>query len=154
MENLTFPQRVRSMQAAVEHLRALLVIVEQEAEAMAEVQKRFAAKKPAKDGSIYSLAEKCMGIDIYAEWRGMTQEEKNAQITGFNAAAGYVGICAKRTTASRMQRGCSFPRRSSRATQPFPPPCCARLPAALRAAEQRERTVYGETVGRRTPSTK
>jgi hypothetical protein len=52
MEKLTFPQRVRSMQAAVEHLRALLVIVEQEAEAMAEVQKRFAAKKPGKDGSI------------------------------------------------------------------------------------------------------
>jgi hypothetical protein len=49
MEKLTFPQRVRSMQAAVEHLRALLVIVEQEAEAMAEVQKRFAAKKTAKD---------------------------------------------------------------------------------------------------------
>ena len=52
MQKLTFPQRVRSMQAAVEHLRALLVIVEQEAQAMAEVQKRFAAKKPAKDGSI------------------------------------------------------------------------------------------------------
>jgi hypothetical protein len=49
MEKLTFPQRVRSMQAAVEHLRALLVIIEQEAEAMAEVQKRFAAKKTAKD---------------------------------------------------------------------------------------------------------
>ena len=32
-----------------------------------------------------------MGIDIYAEWRGMTQEESNAQITGFDAAAGHVG---------------------------------------------------------------
>jgi len=32
-----------------------------------------------------------MGIDIYAEWRGMTEEESNAQITGFDAAAGHVG---------------------------------------------------------------
>ena len=45
-----------------------------------------------------------------------------------------------------MQRGSSFPRRSRRARQPFPPRCCASgSPPHLRAAEQRERTVYGET---------
>jgi len=32
-----------------------------------------------------------MGIDIYAEWRNMTPEESNAQITGFDATAGRVG---------------------------------------------------------------
>lgn len=45
-QNITFAQRVSNMQAAVEQLRALLAIVEQEAGAMAEVQKRFKAKKP------------------------------------------------------------------------------------------------------------
>jgi hypothetical protein len=32
-----------------------------------------------------------MGIDIYARWRNMTDEEKNAQYTGFSITAGNVG---------------------------------------------------------------
>lgn len=32
-----------------------------------------------------------MGIDIYLEWDGMEQEEKNAQATGFSITSGDVG---------------------------------------------------------------
>lgn len=32
-----------------------------------------------------------MGIDIYTHWRGQTEEEKDAQITGFSVAHGHVG---------------------------------------------------------------
>jgi hypothetical protein len=32
-----------------------------------------------------------MGIDIYLEWDGMAEEEKNAQATGFSVTSGYVG---------------------------------------------------------------
>lgn len=32
-----------------------------------------------------------MGIDIYAHWRGQTEEEKEAQFTGFSIWHGYVG---------------------------------------------------------------
>ncbi len=32
-----------------------------------------------------------MGIDIYAKWPDQTEEEKKAQITGFNIDAGHTG---------------------------------------------------------------
>lgn len=32
-----------------------------------------------------------MGIDIYLKWTGQTEEEKDAQITGFDITAGRVG---------------------------------------------------------------
>jgi hypothetical protein len=32
-----------------------------------------------------------MGIDIYAEWRGMTVAEQGAQCTGFSAVSGDAG---------------------------------------------------------------
>ena len=32
-----------------------------------------------------------MGIDIYAQWRGMTKANKQAQITGFSVTSGHVG---------------------------------------------------------------
>jgi len=58
-EKLTFPQRVTRMLAAAKDLREALdnlspaiEVVEQEAAAMRAAEQRFAAKKPAKDGSI------------------------------------------------------------------------------------------------------
>ena len=45
-----------------------------------------------------------------------------------------------------MQRGCSFPRRSRQGEAAIPAARLReRLPATLAAAEQREKTVYGET---------
>src|SRR5262245_9069313 len=32
-----------------------------------------------------------MGIDIYAHWRGQSDDEENAQITGFSGVHGHVG---------------------------------------------------------------
>jgi hypothetical protein len=32
-----------------------------------------------------------MGIDVYLRWRGMTRDEKAAQITGFSIEHGHVG---------------------------------------------------------------
>ena len=43
-------------------------------------------------GSIYQPSHyHSMGIDIYAEWDGMSEAEKTAQITGFSAEHGHVG---------------------------------------------------------------
>lgn len=32
-----------------------------------------------------------MGIDVYMRWKGMTEEESEAQYTGFNVFCGHVG---------------------------------------------------------------
>jgi hypothetical protein len=32
-----------------------------------------------------------MGIDIYAEWRGQTDAESDAQVAGFSGVHGHVG---------------------------------------------------------------
>jgi hypothetical protein len=47
-EKLTFAERVATMQDAAERLRDVLEIIEDEAEAMAQAQTRFAAKKQSK----------------------------------------------------------------------------------------------------------
>jgi len=47
-KKVTFADRVASMKAAIEDLRTILTIVEDEAKAMAEAQERFAAKKPTQ----------------------------------------------------------------------------------------------------------
>jgi len=44
-KKVTFADRVGLMQAAVQNLRAALVIIEAEAKAMAEAQERFAVRK-------------------------------------------------------------------------------------------------------------
>jgi len=47
-KNVSFAERLAQMQTAATSLRAILEIVEREASAMAEVQQRFAARKPAQ----------------------------------------------------------------------------------------------------------
>lgn len=47
-KKVSFAERLALMQNAVASMRAILPIVEQEASSMAEVQQRFAAKKPAQ----------------------------------------------------------------------------------------------------------
>jgi len=47
-KNVSFAERLALMQNAAASLRAILPIVESEASAMAEVQQRFPARKPAQ----------------------------------------------------------------------------------------------------------
>jgi hypothetical protein len=87
-----------------------------------------------------------MGIDIYAEWRGMTPEEDNAQITGFDATAGQVGYLREAYHGGPYATRVLVPEAFERGEAPIAAALMRRrLPAALAAAEERERTVYGET---------
>jgi hypothetical protein len=87
-----------------------------------------------------------MGIDIYAEWRGMTEEESNAQITGFDAAAGHVGYLREAYHGEPYATRVLVPEAFEKGEAAIPAGLLReRLPAALAAAEQREKTVYGET---------
>ena len=47
-KKVSFAERLAHMQTAATSLRAILEVVEREASAMAEVQQRYAAKKPAQ----------------------------------------------------------------------------------------------------------
>ncbi len=88
-----------------------------------------------------------MGIDIYAKWDGMTETEEIAQhnallCTGF----GHVGYLREayhgEPYATRVLVPESF--ETGRAEIPAET-LWERLPETLKAAEQRERELYGET---------
>jgi len=87
-----------------------------------------------------------MGIDIYAEWRNMTPEESNAQITGFDTTAGRVGYLREAYHGKPYATQVLVPEAFETGEALIPASLLRqRLPAALAAAEQREKTVYGET---------
>ena len=87
-----------------------------------------------------------MGIDIYAAWRGMTEEEKGAQITGFDAAAGHVGYLREAYHGEPYATRVLVPEAFEQGGAAIPAALLReRLPAALAAAEQREKVLYGET---------
>jgi hypothetical protein len=76
----------------------------------------------------------------------MTQEEQNAQITGFDAAAGHVGYLREAYHGEPYATRVLVPEAFEEREAAIPVVRLReRLPAALRAAEQREKTVYGET---------
>jgi hypothetical protein len=54
-KKVSFAERLALMQTAATSLRAIAEIVEQEASAVAEVQQRFAARKPAQQPAALSL---------------------------------------------------------------------------------------------------
>ena len=87
-----------------------------------------------------------MGIDIYAEWDGMSDAEKKAQVTGFSVEHGHVGYLREayhgEPYATRVLVPESF--ETGRAEIPAET-LWERLPETLKAAEQRERELYGET---------
>ena len=87
-----------------------------------------------------------MGIDIYAEWDGMSDADKRAQVTGFSVEHGRVGYLREayhgEPYATRVLVPESF--ETGRAEIPAAT-LWERLPDALKAAEQRERELYGET---------
>jgi hypothetical protein len=92
-----------------------------------------------------------MGIDIYAEWHGMTGDERNAQIVGFDPTAGHVGYLREayhgEPYATHVLLPELFDENSDVGNEADIPAVLLRerLPAALAAAEQREKVLYGET---------
>ncbi len=89
-----------------------------------------------------------MGIDIYAEWDGMTEAEKEAQvITGCSVVHGHVGYLRE---TSHHEMCCAAKLLIPEAFMFGRAPIAAatlrrRLPETLRLAEKREREVYGVT---------
>jgi hypothetical protein len=90
----------------------------------------------------------CMGIDIYARWRGMTSAQAAAQITGFSIKAGNVGYLREayhgEPYATRILVPEAFEADGHGAAIPAAR-MWARFPETLEAAEKRERTIYGTT---------
>jgi len=87
-----------------------------------------------------------MGIDIYAEWDGMTDAEKKAQITGFSAEHGHVGYLREAYHGEPYATKVLVPEAFEELRVPiYAGTLQGRLPAVLVIAEQRERVIYGET---------
>ena len=92
-----------------------------------------------------------MGIDVYAHWRGQTDEEKEAQYTGFSIAHGHIGYLREAYHGEPYATKALVPEAFSETLQSAYPegvPVYAetlrnRLPAALEVAVERERDIYG-----------
>jgi hypothetical protein len=96
--------------------------------------------------NLSALITNRMGIDIYAEWKGMSDAEKEAQITGFSVDHGHVGYLREayhgEPYATHVLVAESF--EDGRAAIPAAT-LRERLPETLEVAERRERELYGET---------
>jgi hypothetical protein len=87
-----------------------------------------------------------MGIDIYAEWDGMTKAEHDAQITGFSIEHGHVGYLREAYHGEPYATQALVPEafESGRAAISAET-LRERLPEVLELAEQREREIYDQT---------
>lgn len=87
-----------------------------------------------------------MGIDIYAEWPGMTAKDHADQITGFSVVHGHVGYLREayhgEPYATRYLVAEAFATGSAEIDAAA---MAERLPAVLEIAEQREREIYAVT---------
>src|SRR5579863_6649814 len=87
-----------------------------------------------------------MGIDIYAEWDGMSEAEKAAQITGFSVEHGHVGYLREAYHGEPYATKVLVPEAFEELRVPiYAETLRDRLPATLVVAEQREREIYGVT---------
>jgi hypothetical protein len=88
---------------------------------------------------------KTMGIDVYMRWKGQTEEEKKAQITGFSVAHGHVGYLREAyhgsPYATRVLAPEAFESDDNEAQIPAHN-LRERLPEVINTAMQRERQVY------------
>lgn len=88
---------------------------------------------------------KRMGIDIYTEWKGQTEEEKEAQITGFSIAYGHVGYLRESyhgaPYATQYLVAEAFDSPEGQAQIPASV-LRRRLPKTIRLAKERLRVVY------------
>lgn len=89
-----------------------------------------------------------MGIDIYAEWKGITEAEQDAQITGRSIEHGHVGYLREsyhgEPYATRVLVEEAFLHHHGRALIGADL-LQARLPEVLELVEKREREVYRVT---------
>lgn len=89
-----------------------------------------------------------MGIDIYVEWKGITEAEQDAQITGFSVEHGHVGYLREayhgEPYATRVLVEEAFLHPHGRALISADL-LRDRLPEVLELAEKREREVYEVT---------
>jgi hypothetical protein len=91
-----------------------------------------------------------MGIDIYAEWDGMTDAEKRAQTTGFSVVHGHVGYLREAYHGEPYATKVLVPEAFQEQRSYIHAATLAdRLPAVLVVAETRERTIYGVTDAKR-----
>lgn len=87
-----------------------------------------------------------MGIDIYAEWDGMSDAEKKAQITGFSVEHGHVGYLREAYHGEPYATRVLVPESFEAGSAEIPAETLwERIPETLKAAERRERDLYGET---------
>lgn len=89
-----------------------------------------------------------MGIDIYARWKGQTEEEKKAQYTGFSVEHGHVGYLREAYHGAPYVTHYLVREAFDSSTYEAQIPAavlCERLPEAIFLAKKREREVYGTT---------
>src|ERR1700732_2798969 len=87
-----------------------------------------------------------MGIDIYAEWTGMSDAEKKAQATGFSVEHGHVGYLREAYHGEPYATKVLVPEAFETGRAPISADTLwERLGDTLKIAEQREREIYGET---------
>lgn len=92
-----------------------------------------------------------MGIDIYARWRGMTADERAAQVTGFSIEAGHLGYLHEAYHGAPYATLVLVPEAFDRDFGDQYPDGVAvkardlreRLPLAVETAIEREAIVYG-----------
>lgn len=87
-----------------------------------------------------------MGIDIYAEWDGMTEADKAAQVTGFSVEHGHVGYLREAYHGEPYATKVLVPEAFEESRVPiYAEALQDRLAATLVVAEEREREIYGVT---------
>lgn len=89
-----------------------------------------------------------MGIDIHASWRGQTEAERRAQITGFSVVHGHVGYLREayhgEPYATHLLVPEAFDDSSEEGARIPAVTLRERLPATLTVARERQVRVYNE----------
>ena len=89
-----------------------------------------------------------MGIDVYLRWELQTQEQQDAQLTGFSIAHGHVGYLREAYhgepyATKALLPECFGPGDSCESKVIPATTLRERLPKAMRLALERERHIYG-----------
>lgn len=102
-----------------------------------------------------------MGIDVYARWKGMTEEEEKAQYTGFSVEHGHVGYLREayhgRPYATRVLVPEAFTKGDESTDGWVSIPASVlreRLQEVVKVAIEREEKVYDNKVDRTSPTVK
>lgn len=100
------------------------------------------------DSPDYQATPNHMGIDIYARWKGQSDEEEADQLTGFSVEHGHVGYLREayhgEPYATRHLVAEAFASDTGMAKVPASV-LRKRLPETLRLAKERQRAVYKRT---------